>query len=117
METVWRGQAVEENSVAVQVSALRRALGPDRELIQTVRRRGCFLGATYRNVDGGHQALNGGAVDNGAPYVLQFANPASRFQTRRVGEYLAAQLQSISTRVHDRSRQLGRVREAKLVTA
>jgi TolB-like protein/tetratricopeptide (TPR) repeat protein len=45
MEAVWPGQTVEENNIAVQVSALRRALGGDRVLIQTVPRRGYrFLG-------------------------------------------------------------------------
>jgi TolB-like protein/cytochrome c-type biogenesis protein CcmH/NrfG len=48
MQTVWPGQLVEENNVAVQVGALRRALGEDRDLIQTVPRRGYrFLGKVH----------------------------------------------------------------------
>src|SRR5262249_3415213 len=40
MERGWPGQEVEENNVQVQIHALRRALGPDRSLIQTVPGRG-----------------------------------------------------------------------------
>jgi len=40
IERGWPGQAVEENNVQVQIHALRRALGPDRDLIQTVAGRG-----------------------------------------------------------------------------
>src|SRR6516164_6205721 len=36
----WPGQAVEENNVQVQIHALRRVLGRDRSLIQTVAGRG-----------------------------------------------------------------------------
>jgi TolB-like protein len=36
----WPGQALEENNVQVQIHALRRALGRDRDLIQTVAGRG-----------------------------------------------------------------------------
>jgi predicted ATPase/DNA-binding winged helix-turn-helix (wHTH) protein len=40
MERVWSGHFVEENSVQRQLSALRDALGNDRDLIQTVAGRG-----------------------------------------------------------------------------
>src|SRR6516162_689628 len=40
MERGWPGQSVEENNVQVQIHALRRALGRDRGLIQTVAGRG-----------------------------------------------------------------------------
>src|SRR6516164_1543906 len=40
IERGWPGQAVEENNVQVQIHALRRALGQDRDLIQTVAGRG-----------------------------------------------------------------------------
>jgi DNA-binding winged helix-turn-helix (wHTH) protein len=36
MDRVWPSQAVEENSLQAQLSALRAALGPERELIRTV---------------------------------------------------------------------------------
>jgi len=40
MDLVWPGTAVEENNLAVQVHALRRALGEDRKLVMTVAGRG-----------------------------------------------------------------------------
>jgi TolB-like protein/cytochrome c-type biogenesis protein CcmH/NrfG len=53
METVWPGQPVDENNLAVQISALRKALGEDRDLIQTVSRRGYrFLGKLHSFSDG-----------------------------------------------------------------
>lgn len=47
MARVWPNQIVEENNLQAQISALRAALGPDRELIRTVARRGYqFTGET-----------------------------------------------------------------------
>lgn len=44
---VWAQTIVEENNLTVQIHALRRALGEDRDLIRTVARRGyCFTGKT-----------------------------------------------------------------------
>jgi predicted ATPase/DNA-binding winged helix-turn-helix (wHTH) protein len=40
MVRVWPGRIVEESAVQVQISALRAAFGPDRELIRTVSGRG-----------------------------------------------------------------------------
>ena len=40
MEQIWPGVAVEEGNLSVQIHALRRALGSDRDLIQTVPGRG-----------------------------------------------------------------------------
>jgi TolB-like protein len=40
MDLVWPGTAVEESNISVQIHALRRALGENRELIQTVAGRG-----------------------------------------------------------------------------
>jgi predicted ATPase/DNA-binding winged helix-turn-helix (wHTH) protein len=45
LSRVWPGVAVEEHNLNVQVYALRKALGPDRELIRTIPRQGyCFTG-------------------------------------------------------------------------
>ena len=56
IEKVWAGVIVEENNLQAQVSAIRRALGPDRDMISTefgrgyrlttVRDPGISLGAT-----------------------------------------------------------------------
>jgi predicted ATPase/DNA-binding winged helix-turn-helix (wHTH) protein len=40
---VWPGLVVEENNLQVQVSAIRKALGDDREWVQTVSKRGYRL--------------------------------------------------------------------------
>ena len=40
MERVWPNRIVEENSLQAQISALRRALGADRDLIRTIAGRG-----------------------------------------------------------------------------
>jgi TolB-like protein len=40
MEQIWPGVVVEEGNLSVQIHALRRALGSDRDLIQTVPGRG-----------------------------------------------------------------------------
>src|ERR1700731_2115892 len=40
---VWPGVIVEENTLQVQISAIRRALGRDRELLKTASGRGYRL--------------------------------------------------------------------------
>src|SRR5690349_10028972 len=40
MARVWPGTVVEENNLVVQISALRKALGKDRDFIRTVSGRG-----------------------------------------------------------------------------
>ncbi|HXN70250.1 MAG TPA: winged helix-turn-helix domain-containing protein [Bradyrhizobium sp.] len=43
MNRVWPGAAVEENTLQAQISAIRRALGPDRALLKTIAGRGYRL--------------------------------------------------------------------------
>lgn len=53
LDRVWPGVAVEENNLQVQVSALRRALGPDRDWIATIPGRGYrFTGPVAALADG-----------------------------------------------------------------
>ena len=40
MKRVWPGRIIEENSLQAQISALRRVLGADRDLIRTIAGRG-----------------------------------------------------------------------------
>src|SRR5262245_31552803 len=40
MSAIWPGLVVEESNIQVHISALRKALGPSRDLIQTVPGRG-----------------------------------------------------------------------------
>ena len=52
-DRVWPGMIVEENTLQVQISAIRKALGPDREMLKTASGRGYrLLGAwTCRQED------------------------------------------------------------------
>lgn len=53
MARLWPGAFVEDNTLQVHISAIRRALGPDRALLKTVSRRGyVMLGSwTRRQAD------------------------------------------------------------------
>lgn len=54
MQRVWRGAIVEENTLQVHISAIRKALGPQRALLQTVSGRGYrLLGHWHIRRDGG----------------------------------------------------------------
>jgi len=50
MERVWPNRIVEENSLQAQISALRRALGADRDLIRTIAGRGYQFAGEIRAV-------------------------------------------------------------------
>src|SRR5580658_1179467 len=43
MNRVWPGAAVEENTLQAHISAVRKALGPDRKMLKTVAGRGYRL--------------------------------------------------------------------------
>jgi DNA-binding response OmpR family regulator len=45
MERVWPSTVVSENNLRVQIAALRRALGSDRDVIKTIPGRGYFFAA------------------------------------------------------------------------
>ena len=49
MKRVWPGAIVEENTLWVHVSAVRKALGPDRGMLKTVAGRGYRLIGTWRS--------------------------------------------------------------------
>lgn len=52
LRRAWPGQVVEENNLQVQISALRKALGSDRQLIRTVVGRGYqFVGVASAVVE------------------------------------------------------------------
>jgi TolB-like protein/DNA-binding winged helix-turn-helix (wHTH) protein len=50
MARVWPDTVVEENNLVVQISALRRALGEDRDFIRTVSGRGYRFNAEIRSL-------------------------------------------------------------------
>jgi predicted ATPase/DNA-binding winged helix-turn-helix (wHTH) protein len=49
MAAVWPGTFVEENTIQVHISALRKALGADRELLRTISGRGYRLLGNWTN--------------------------------------------------------------------
>src|SRR5262249_40621287 len=56
MSRVWPDRIVEENNLQAQISALRRAFGPDRDLIRTVAGRGYQFLGDIRNASTGLEA-------------------------------------------------------------
>ncbi len=49
IETVWSGLTVESNTLQVHISAVRKALGKDRDLLKTVSGRGYALAGSWRS--------------------------------------------------------------------
>ena len=82
MRTVWPGVVVEENTLQFHISAVRKALGEDRNFLKTVSGRGYRLTgnwmprtesdsqAAHREENIGHRALD-------EPYVTNLPLPAS----------------------------------------
>jgi TolB-like protein len=64
LSRAWQGRIVEENRLAGEITALRKAFGADRELIRTVAGRGYqFTGEIRaRSADAGAQAVSGAAA-------------------------------------------------------
>ncbi|NPT53724.1 winged helix-turn-helix domain-containing protein [Paraburkholderia elongata] len=70
MNTVWPDTVVEENNIQVHLSALRKVLGPDRDLILTVPGRGYQLRQRRKDAlpdETGVRASGGRASDVRAP--------------------------------------------------
>ena len=77
---VWPGQVVEENNLQSHISALRAALGPDRELIRTVSGRGYqFIGEIQARSDGDDERASPGPgqVASGALPSTNVPEPVS----------------------------------------
>src|SRR5712672_95569 len=88
MERVWPKRIVEESSLHVQVSALRNALGADRNLIRTVSGRGYQFTGEISTVAASPdtQAVAGTAVQAPAPLrpLTNLAEPVSELIGRDV---------------------------------
>ena len=76
---VWPGVVVAEENLKVQISALRKTLGEDRELIRTEFGRGYRFTATVRStvVSGACQRLTGRWRASGPRSVSQWIYPQS----------------------------------------
>jgi predicted ATPase/DNA-binding winged helix-turn-helix (wHTH) protein len=83
LDRVWPGTAVEENNIQVQISALRKAFGDDRNLIATVPLRGYrFTGAVHAvsEADGTVQPMPGFAPQPANnPVLTNVPAPVSTF--------------------------------------
>jgi DNA-binding winged helix-turn-helix (wHTH) protein len=67
MARVWPDRIVEENNLQWQISALRAAFGPDRNLIRTVSGRGYQFTAEIDTLDGIPEANAGTAIAAAQP--------------------------------------------------
>ncbi len=56
MRAVWPDRVVEEHNLHAQMSALRKILGPDRNLIQTVAGRGYRFAGLVREAEAANAA-------------------------------------------------------------
>src|ERR1700730_110420 len=72
MESVWPNRIVEENSLQVQISALRTAFAADRDLIRTIAGRGYQFTGVIRTVSASPQAQR---VAGAAVLVPALARP------------------------------------------
>ena len=90
MGRVWPGRVVEENSLQAQVSALRKALGADRDLIRTV------AGRSYQFT--GEMPMRG--VHRAGEMHVEDERHATRFAEASVSE-------PNTSRVHDASARSG----------
>jgi predicted ATPase/DNA-binding winged helix-turn-helix (wHTH) protein len=81
MAQVWPNTIVEENTLQVHISAIRRALGPDRTLLQTASGRGYRLLGTWRIVSE-NAAPEKPAVAAVPPGTISYATnfPAATFE-------------------------------------
>src|SRR5712672_1741325 len=88
MERIWPNQIVEENSLHVRISALRNALGAERDLIRTISGRGYqFTGEISRVAARPHtQAVARTVVPMSAPArpLTNLAEPVSELIGRDV---------------------------------
>src|SRR5215471_6846881 len=64
MSRVWPGAVVEENTLQAQISAIRKALGPDRGLLKTIARRGYRLPGDWTRR---HEALGAAGIPTAEP--------------------------------------------------
>src|ERR1700720_87351 len=67
LDRVWPGRIVEENRLQNQVSALRRAFGPDHDLIRTVAGRGYQVTGQIRGRPAAPAGRSVRAVPPGVP--------------------------------------------------
>jgi predicted ATPase/DNA-binding winged helix-turn-helix (wHTH) protein len=86
MNRVWPGAVVEENTLQAQISAIRKALGPDRGLLKTIAGRGYRLLGDWRIEQEDFAAARTPIADPGRSYVTNLTAPPSALIGRRTAE-------------------------------
>jgi len=86
MNRVWPGAAVEENTLQAQISAIRKALGPDRGLLKTIAGRGYRLLGDWSIEREDFTAPGTPIADPGRSYVTNLTAPPNALIGRRTAE-------------------------------
>jgi predicted ATPase/DNA-binding winged helix-turn-helix (wHTH) protein len=95
MNRIWPGAAVEENTLQAQISAIRKALGPDRGLLKTIAGRGYRLLGDWIIQQEDVAAAGPPIADPRPTYVTNLTAPPSALIGRRTAE--AQLLELLST--------------------
>src|ERR1700730_7578602 len=95
MNRVWPGAAVEENTLQAQISAIRRALGPDRGLLKTIAGRGYRLLGDWIIQQEDFAAAGMPTAEPARSYVTNLTAPPSALIGRKTAE--AQLLELLST--------------------
>jgi len=100
IKEVWPNAIVEENTLLVHISAIRKALGTDRALLKTVSGRGyCLLGTwTRRERLASAEPLD--AVRIASPPVRPFVTNAPAATTALIGRKIAVQELQVLVSAH-----------------
>jgi len=86
MNRVWPGATVEENTLQAQISAIRRALGPDRGLLKTIAGRGYRLMGDWKIQQGDFAAAALPDAEPARAYVTNLTAPPSALIGRSSAE-------------------------------
>jgi predicted ATPase/DNA-binding winged helix-turn-helix (wHTH) protein len=95
MNRVWPGAVVEENTLQAQISAIRKALGPDRGLLKTIAGRGYRLLGNWIVQQEDFAAAGTQTVEPARSYVTNLAAPPGALIGRKNAE--AQLLELLST--------------------
>src|SRR6266404_5053260 len=86
MNRVWPGATVEENTLQAQISAIRKALGPDRGLLKTIAGRGYRLLGDWIIQQQDFAAVGVRRAEPPRSYVTNLTAPATELIGRKVAE-------------------------------
>ena len=89
IDRVWHGVIVEENALQAQISAIRKSFGADRELLQTVSRRGYRLLGTWTACDSNRPVEASIDLDTEHPSLRSLGSNLAAPTSRLVGRETA----------------------------